>query len=84
MIRLTNKTAVVTGASRTVAVSNARPVAREFTNVIVLDGRESPETDNIFSDIRAAGCRANCAWSDLDTTVLRLDTNGRPLRDWED
>jgi NAD(P)-dependent dehydrogenase (short-subunit alcohol dehydrogenase family) len=81
---LTDKTAVVIGASRAVAASNAGPVAREFTHAIVLDGRESVEADAIASDTPTAGRRAGCAWPDLDMAVLRLDTYGRPLRDWDD
>jgi hypothetical protein len=72
MISDADRSAFVSGASRDLAMATAQVLANEFAHVIVLDGPA------------ATGCQTNWAETDSDRTVLHLDTNGRPLRDWDD
>ena len=72
MSSVMDRTAFVLGASRDHAHATARVLGDEFVRVIVLDNSA------------AVGCRAGGAKSDPDGTILHLDTNGRPLRDWDD
>ena len=72
MSRITSRTAFVSGASQDLAHASAQVLATEFAHVIFL------------GDSATVGCRAGSATTGLDTTLLRLDTNGRPLRDWDD
>ena len=72
MSSVLNRTAFVSGASQDLAHVSAQVLATEFAHVIFL------------GDSATVGCRAGSATIDLDTTFLRLDTNGRPLRDWDD
>lgn len=67
-----DKTAFVVGASYDVSHAVAQILANEFPRVIVLDNP------------LAAGCGASAARPASDGTALRLDTNGTPLRDWDD
>ena len=72
MSSVTNGTAFVSGGSQDLAHASAQGLATEFAHVIFL------------GDSATVGCRAGSATTGLDTTLLRLDTNGRPLRDWDD
>ena len=66
-----NTTAVVSGTSGDLADTTAR-VLNEFAHVIFLD------------DHAGISCQAGEVRADHDNVVLHLDTNGRPLRDWDD
>ena len=72
MISDADRSAFVSGASRDLAMATAQVLANEFAHVIILDGPP------------ATGCQTNWAKTDPDKTVLHRDTNGRPLRDWDD
>jgi NAD(P)-dependent dehydrogenase (short-subunit alcohol dehydrogenase family) len=72
MSSITNRTVFFSGASQGLAHATAQALANEFAQVIFL------------GDPAGAGCRVGGARSDQDQTDLHLDTNGRPLRDWDD
>ena len=68
MSSVTNRTALITGASRDLVQTTAQGLANEFAYVIVL------------GDITAGSCRTGGGSSGPG----RTDTNGKPLRDWDD
>ena len=72
MSSVVDRTVFVPGDSRDLVRETGQALGRGFSRVIFLDASAPP------------GCRAGGARSDADGTVLRLDTNGRPLRDWDD
>jgi NAD(P)-dependent dehydrogenase (short-subunit alcohol dehydrogenase family) len=65
MTCLTNKTALVTGASRGIGRATAKALAKEGAYVIVHYGRSVAEADTLVAEIRAAGGRADRAGSNL-------------------
>lgn len=65
MTKLTDKTALVTGASRGMGRAAAKRLAAEGAYVIVHYGRGAAEADAVVSEIRAAGGRADAVAADL-------------------
>ena len=55
---LSNKTALVTGASRGIGRATAQTLAGAGAHVIIHYGRGATEADALAADIRAAGGRA--------------------------
>jgi hypothetical protein len=72
MIGDTNKSAFLSDASLDPARATSQALATEFAHAIVLASRG------------ATVCQTNWAKTDPEGTVLHLDTNGRPLREWDD
>src|SRR5580704_7307463 len=65
MASLTNKTALVTGASRGIGRATAQALAKAGARVIVHYGRSAAEADALVAELRAAGGRADVANADL-------------------
>jgi NAD(P)-dependent dehydrogenase (short-subunit alcohol dehydrogenase family) len=65
MARLTQKTALVTGASRGIGRATARALADAGARVIVHFGRGAEEAGALVTEIRAAGGEAEAAQADL-------------------
>lgn len=84
MSSFANRTALVTGASHAFIRGTAQAHTKDFARVIVFDGLPAEAPDSVASEKRAVGCPTSRSGSAPDATVLSLDTNGRPLRDWED
>jgi NAD(P)-dependent dehydrogenase (short-subunit alcohol dehydrogenase family) len=67
MADLTNKVALVTGASRGIGRATAQALANAGARVIIHYGRAAAEADALAASIRAAGGRADTATADLAT-----------------
>src|SRR5580658_2529284 len=65
MTNLTNKTALVTGASRGMGRATALELAAAGARVIVHYGRNADEAKAVVDQIRAAGGRADAVAADL-------------------
>jgi len=65
MASLTNKTALVTGASRGIGRATARALANAGAQLIIHYGRAAAEADALVAEIRAAGGRADATKADL-------------------
>jgi 3-oxoacyl-[acyl-carrier protein] reductase len=65
MTHLTNKTALVTGASRGIGRASALALAADGARVIVHYGRGKEEADAVVADIRKAGGKADAVGADL-------------------
>ncbi len=65
MATLTNKTALVTGASRGIGRAIAQTLAKAGAHVILHYGRAAAEAEALVAEIRAAGGRADAAQADL-------------------
>jgi len=65
MTHLTNKTALVTGASRGIGRASALALAGDGARVIVHYGRGKEEADAVVADIRKAGGKADAVGADL-------------------
>jgi 3-oxoacyl-[acyl-carrier protein] reductase len=65
MASLTNKTALVTGASRGIGRATAQAFANAGAHVIVHYGRSVAQSEALVAEIRAAGGRADAAEADL-------------------
>jgi 3-oxoacyl-[acyl-carrier protein] reductase len=65
MIKLSGKTALVTGASRGIGRSSALALARAGAQVLVHYGRGVKEAEAVVADIREAGGRADAVAADL-------------------
>lgn len=65
MASLTNKTALVTGASRGIGRATAQALANLGARVIVHYGRAGAEADALVAEIRGAGGRADATQADL-------------------
>src|SRR5580658_8165413 len=65
MASLSNKTALVTGASRGIGRATAQTLASAGAHVIIHYGRAAAEADALAADIRAAGGCADTARADL-------------------
>jgi NAD(P)-dependent dehydrogenase (short-subunit alcohol dehydrogenase family) len=64
---LTNKTALVTGASRGIGRATARALAHVGARVIVHYGRAAEEASSLVSEVQASGGRADAVQADLST-----------------
>jgi NAD(P)-dependent dehydrogenase (short-subunit alcohol dehydrogenase family) len=71
MNTLTNKTALVTGASRGMGRATALALAAEGARVIVHYGRNADEANAVVNQIRAAGGQADAVPADLVRTLYR-------------
>jgi NAD(P)-dependent dehydrogenase (short-subunit alcohol dehydrogenase family) len=65
MIKLSGKTALVTGASRGIGRASALTLAGAGAQVIVHYGRSAPEAEAVVKEIRNAGGRAETVAADL-------------------
>ena len=65
MAFLSNKTALVTGASRGIGRATAQALANAGARVIVHYGRAAAEADALVTEIRAAGGKADALTADL-------------------
>jgi 3-oxoacyl-[acyl-carrier protein] reductase len=65
MTKLTNKTALVTGASRGMGRATARTLAAEGAHVIVHYGSAKAEADSLLAEIRSSGGKADAIQADL-------------------
>ena len=65
MAALSNKTALVTGASRGIGRATAQALANAGAQVIVHYGRAAAEADAFVSELRAASARADAVQADL-------------------
>ena len=65
MASLTNKMALVTGASRGIGRATARALANAGAHLIIHYGRAAAEADALVAEIRAAGGRADATKADL-------------------
>jgi 3-oxoacyl-[acyl-carrier protein] reductase len=77
MASLTNKTALVTGASRGIGRATASVLANAGAHVLVHYGHSAPDAESIVADIRLRGGRADTIRADLRTpdgaTLLAKD-----------
>jgi NAD(P)-dependent dehydrogenase (short-subunit alcohol dehydrogenase family) len=65
MTNLTNKTALVTGASRGIGRATARALAATGARIIVHYGSAAAEAESLVAEIRAAGGKADAVGADL-------------------
>jgi NAD(P)-dependent dehydrogenase (short-subunit alcohol dehydrogenase family) len=65
MASLTNKTVLVTGASRGIGRATASALANAGAHVLVHYGHSAPDADSLVADIRSKGGRADAIRSDL-------------------
>src|SRR6266403_283161 len=67
MASLTNKTALVTGASRGIVRATASALAASGAHVLVHYGRSAQDAESIVADIHSKGRRADAIQTDLGT-----------------
>ena len=67
MASLTNKTALVTGASRGIGRATASVLANAGAHVLVHYGHSAPDAESTVTDIRSRGGRADTIRADLRT-----------------
>jgi 3-oxoacyl-[acyl-carrier protein] reductase len=67
MSSLSNKTALVTGASRGIGRATAKALADAGAHVLVHYGNAATEADGLVAEIRAAGGRADALQADLSS-----------------
>ena len=67
MPSLTNKTALVTGASRGIGRATAQALANAGARVVVHYGRAATEAEHLVKEIRSAGGNADAIQADLST-----------------
>jgi NAD(P)-dependent dehydrogenase (short-subunit alcohol dehydrogenase family) len=67
MTSLSNKTALVTGASRGLGRAMAKLLAARGAHVVVHYGNAKADADSLLSEIRASGGKADAAQADLTT-----------------
>jgi 3-oxoacyl-[acyl-carrier protein] reductase len=67
MASLTNKTALVTGASRGIGRATASALANPCAHVLVHYGHSAQDAESIVADIRSKGGRADTIGADLGT-----------------
>ena len=68
MASLTNKTALVTGASRGIGRATASALAEAGAHVLVHYGRSAQEAESLVASIRSKGGRADSIQADLATS----------------
>jgi 3-oxoacyl-[acyl-carrier protein] reductase len=68
MASLTNKTALITGASRGIGRATAQALANAGARVIIHYGRAAEEANALVAEIRASGGHADAIQSDLSTS----------------
>ena len=68
MASLTNKTALVTGASRGIGRATASALAKAGAHVLVHYGHSAQDAESIVADIRSKGGRAQAIQADLGTS----------------
>jgi NAD(P)-dependent dehydrogenase (short-subunit alcohol dehydrogenase family) len=68
MVSLTNKTALVTGASRGIGRATASALAEAGAHVLVHYGRSAQDAESLVAGIRAKGGRADSIQADLATS----------------
>ena len=77
MASLTNKTALVTGASRGIGRATASALSEAGAHVLVHYGRSAQDAESLVADIRSKGGRADAVGADLGTpdgaTLLAKD-----------
>ena len=77
MASLTNKTALVTGASRGIGRATASALANAGAHILVRYGHSAQDAESIVADIRSKGGRADTIGADLGTpdgaTLLAKD-----------
>jgi 3-oxoacyl-[acyl-carrier protein] reductase len=73
MTKLTNKIALVTGASRGMGRATARALAAEGAHVIVHYGSAKAEADSLLAEIRNSGGKANAIQADLGSLEAVAD-----------
>jgi 3-oxoacyl-[acyl-carrier protein] reductase len=78
---LTNKTALVTGASRGIGRATAIALSKAGAHVIIHYGRSAAEADALVAEIRKAGGRADAVKADLGVPegAARLATQVREI-----
>ena len=69
MLNLSGKTALVTGASRSIGRASAVALAAAGAQVLVHHGRGEIEADDVVAEIRKAGGRADAVAADLAAAV---------------
>src|SRR5437870_2886280 len=81
MATLTNKTALITGASRGIGRATAKALAKAGARVIVHYSRAAAEADALVKEIRASGGQAEAASADLSLpdSVADLATEVREI-----
>jgi 3-oxoacyl-[acyl-carrier protein] reductase len=67
MASLTNKTALITGASRGIGRATASALAEAGAHVLVHYGRSAQDAESLVADIRSKGGRADAIKADLGT-----------------
>jgi 3-oxoacyl-[acyl-carrier protein] reductase len=67
MASLTNKTALITGASRGIGRATASALAEAGAHVLVHYGRSAQDAESLVADIRSKGRRADAIKADLGT-----------------
>jgi NAD(P)-dependent dehydrogenase (short-subunit alcohol dehydrogenase family) len=67
MASLTNKTALITGASRGIGRATASALAEAGAHVVVHYGRSAQDAESLVADIRSKGGRTDAIKADLGT-----------------
>ena len=68
MASLTNKTALVTGASRGIGRATASALAEAGARILVHYGRSAQDAESLVAGIRSKGGRAQAIQADLGTS----------------
>ena len=71
MASLTNKTALVTGASRGIGRATASALAEAGARILVHYGRSAQDAESLVAGIRSKGGRAQAIQADLGTLLAK-------------